>query len=322
MVQQELEKIRNLPFDQRPSLHHFIGRVKRLMKRICFVVACVFTSFISLARPLGAAQTNVTVLLTNQCQVTGFLVSQSASNVVVSVGGGQRMTFAYSELLSLDVKEIPPAKSRAVLELVGGPPASGGTSPSPTRIMLALTNGSLLAGVLVSQSSSNFVVSTGGGQNTIIARGKVNWFELKPGPAVTPPGPVASTGLPALAAAGSNSIAAEFNKPHTEDEMRAMLRTPEGAALIKSICGQYIGSGADPQTKAASEAYFKTVQEFEDGKLGIVELQGLAQATLGNLSESHPQTNGDPRAPSLDIYKQILQGFIAQPPPIPVGPVQ
>ena len=38
---------------------------------------------------LGAAQTNVTIILTNQCQVTGFLVSRTDSNVVVSVGGGR-----------------------------------------------------------------------------------------------------------------------------------------------------------------------------------------------------------------------------------------
>jgi hypothetical protein len=276
------------------------------MKRICIIVTCVFTSLISLAGVLAAAQTNATVVLTNECQVSGYLVSQSASNVVISFGGGQRMTFASSEISSLNLTEIPSTKSPVIQ------PVSGGTSNAATRIMLALTNGSLMAGVLVSQSSSNFVVSTGAGQNTNIARSKVNWFELQASPAVAtqPTAPAA------------HSIAAEFNKPHSESEMRAMLHTPEGAALLKSICEQYIGSGTDPDTKAATEYYFKTVQEFADGKLGIADIQSLAQSAMGELNE-HPQgTNGGPQAAQLNAYKQILQGFISQPTPTPANPVQ
>ena len=276
------------------------------MKRICIIVTCVFITWMALAGVLKAAQTNATVVLTNQCQISGFLVSQSASNVVVSLGGGQRMTFAASEISSLNLTEIPSVKS------AGAQPVSGVASNASTRIMLALTNGSLVAGVLVSQSSSNFVVSTGGGPNMNIARDKVNWFELKASPVAVPPAP----------AAVSHSIAAEFNKPHSESEMRALLRTPEGSALLKSICEQYIGSGTDAQTKAATETYFKTVQEFADGKLGIADIQSLAQSAMGELNE-HPQgTNGDPQAARLNAYKQILQGFIAQPAPTPADPVQ
>jgi hypothetical protein len=270
----------------------------------------------ALAGALRAAQTNATVVLTNECQVSGYLVSQSASNVVISLGGGQKMTFASSEISSLNLTEIPSVKSP------GAQPVSGGTSNAATRIMLALTNGSLVAGVLVSQSSSNFVVSTGAGQNTNIARNKVNWFELKASPVVAPPGAAALASAPQPPAAASHSIAAEFNKPHSEDEMRAMLRTPEGAALLKSICDQYIGSGNDPQTKAASDYYFKTVQEFADGKLGIVDIQGLAQTMMGELNEHPPGTNGNPQATQLDAYKQILQGFISRPAPTPANPVQ
>jgi hypothetical protein len=270
----------------------------------------------ALAGVLRAAQTNATVVLTNECQVSGYLVSQSASNVVISFGSGQKMTFASSEIRSLNLTEIPALKSP------GAPPISGGTSNGATRIMLALTNGSLVAGVLVSQSSSNFVVSTGGGQNMNIARNQVNWFELKNSPAMAPPGTAALAGASQPPATVSRSIAAEFNKPHSESEMRALLRTPEGAALFKSICDQYIGSGTDAQTKAASDYYFKTVQEFADGKIGIVDIQGLAQTMMGELNEHPPQTNNNPQAAQLNAYKQILQGFIAQPSPTPVDPVQ
>jgi hypothetical protein len=236
--------------------------------------------------------------------VTGLLVSLSSSNAVVSVGGGQRMTFASNEILFLNLEELPAAKPSGA----GG--LSGGTSNAPPHITLALTNGSTVAGVLVSQSVSNFVVSTAGGQRLDIARGQVSSFKLKAGPAVAPP------------AAAANSIAAEFNKPHTEEEMRAMLRTPEGAALLKSICDQYIGPGADPQTKAAAATYFKTVQEFEEGKIGIVELQVSAKTALGKLNANRLPTNDDPQAARLNAYQQILQQFIAQPAPSPVDPVQ
>ena len=276
------------------------------MKRICIIITGVFTSLIVLVGVLGAAQTNATVVLTNECQVSGYLVSQSASNVVISFGGGQRMTLASSEISSLNLTEIPSAKSPGTQSVSGGTPNAG------TRIMLALTNGSLLAGVLVSQSSSNFVVSTGAGQNTNIARSKVNWFELKASPAVAPQPP----------AAVSHSIAAEFNKPHSESEMRAMLHTPEGAALLKSICEQFIGPGTDAETKAATDTYFKTVQEFADGKIGIADIQNLAQSAMGELNERPQGTNGDPQAAQWNAYKQILQGFIAQPAPTPAEPVQ
>jgi hypothetical protein len=283
--------------------HDVLG-LNKIMKRSSIIVVGVFTAWIALAGVLRAAQTNVTIVLTNQSQVAGFLVSLSSSNAVVSVGGGQRMTFASNEILFLNLEEIPAAKTS------GAGALDGGISNAPAHITLALTNGSSVAGVLVGQSVTNFVVSTAGGQRLDIARGQVSSFKLEAGAAIAPP------------AAPTNSIAAEFNKPHTEEEMRAMLRTPEGAALLKSICDQYIGPGADPQTKAAAATYFKTVQEFEDGKIGIVELQVSAKTALGKLNANRPQTNGDPQAARLNAYEQILQDFIAQPAPSPVDPVQ
>jgi hypothetical protein len=287
------------------------------------VIAYVFASLLALAGSLQAAQTNVTVVLTNQCQVTGFLVSQSSSNVVVSVGGGQKLTFAAGDISSLQLTQTPAVKSPGAAAFAGGQPVSGATSNSMTRITLALASGSFLTGVLVSQSSSNFVVSLAGGRRTHVPRANVKWFKLTASPAAQPPAAIVLVGDPQLpAGVTSNSIAAEFNQPHTEDEMRAMLRTPEGAALLKSVCDEIIGPGADAQTKAATESYFKTVQEFEDGKIGIVELQAQAQTALGKLNQSQEQINGDPQAARLDVFKQILQGFVAQPAPVPVAPVQ
>jgi hypothetical protein len=280
------------------------------MKRNLIALTCALATLIASAGALRAAQTNITVVLTNQCQVTGFLVSRSASNVVVSVGGGQKMTFASSEISSLNLTEFPSPPSPGALAPAGAQQPSG----SATRIMLGLTNGSLVGGFLVSQSPSNFVVSTSGGEGMNIARSKVSWFKLTANPSAPSAGPAAR-------ATGPDALEAEFNKPHTEEEMRAMLRTPEGAALVKNICQQIIGSGADAQTKAATESYFKTVQEFEDGKIGIVELQVSAQTALGNLSQRPGQTN-DPQAAEWNDFKQILQGFIAQPAPAPGEPVQ
>lgn len=296
--------------------------MNKMMKRNSLVTTGVFALLIVLAGALRAAQTNITVLLTNQCQVAGFFVSQSSSNVVVSVGGGQRMTFAVSEISSLELTEAPGVKSPDAAALAGGQPISGGTSNRLSRITLALTNDSLVTGLLVSQSPSNFVVSTAGGQRMNIARGSVRWSKLAASPVVQPPEALALAGAPQLTGAASNSITAEFNQPHTEEEMRTMLRTPEGAALLKSVCDGVIGPGADPQTKAATESYFKTVQAFEDGKIGIAELQVRAQTALGKLNQRQEQTDEDPPAARWDAFKQILQGFIAQPAPIPVEPAR
>jgi hypothetical protein len=287
------------------------------MKTNLIALTGAFAALVASAGALRAAQTNITVVLTNQCQVTGFLVSRTASNVVVSVGGGQKMSFASSEISSLNLTEFLTPPSPGAAALAGGPQTSG----SSTRIMLGLTNGSLVGGLLVSQSPSNFVVSTSGGESMNIARGKVSWFKLTASPSAPPAGAAARPGGPPLSGAGPDALEAEFNKPHTEEEMRAMLRTPEGAALVKNICQQIIGSGADAQTKAATETYFKTVQEFEEGKIGIVELQVSAQTALGNLSQRAGQTN-DPQAAEWNDFKQILQGFIAQPAPAPAQPVQ
>ncbi|HTA29657.1 MAG TPA: hypothetical protein VK731_04200 [Candidatus Cybelea sp.] len=281
------------------------------MKRRSLVMAFIFASMIGLAGVLRAEQASVTVVLTNQCQVTGFLVSQSPSNLVVSLGGGQRMTFATSEISSFTVTEPAALKSSGAVASGGRPPDSGGNSHALTHITLGLTNGSLLSGLLISQSSSNFVVSLALDERTNIARSKVSWSELKtntPVP-ISPPGSL----LGAQALLASNSIAAEFNKPHSEDEMRAMLRTPEGAALLKSVCDEIIGPGADPATKAATETYFKTMQEFADGKIGIVELQVQAQTALGTLSQGPAQTGDDAQADRWNAFKEILQSFVSEP---------
>ena len=66
-------------------------------------------------------------------------------------------------------------------------------------------------------------------------------------------------------------------------------------------------------TKAATETYFKTMQEFADGKIGIVELQVQAQTALGNLNQGAAQTGDNSQADRWNAFKEILQNFVSEP---------
>ena len=103
---------------------------------------------------------------------------------------------------------------------------------------------------------------------------------------------------------------AECFQPHSEDEMRALLQTPEAQILLKSVADTYIGAGADPQTAAARESYYGAMQQFASGSIGISDIQGSAQGMLGQLHNCQKEMNKDPQAARWNGYQQTLQQFV------------
>jgi hypothetical protein len=121
-----------------------------------------------------------------------------------------------------------------------------------TNAILVLTNKSLMSGVLVSQSSSNIVISSFGEQISF-SNSQIRSCDLKFVPAAQPAAALACSGQPAYPSGQTSSATVDplagCFQPHSEDEMRALLRTPEAQILLKSVADTYI-AGADPQTAA------------------------------------------------------------------------
>ena len=185
---------------------------------------------------------------------------------------------------------------------------------SHPNLTIVTTNHVLVSGTLISQTQSNLVVSSQG-LNISIPLGQIKWCETN---LVNATGsPVAGEKVSTAPAKSSSSadIIAEFSKPHFEAEMRMLLKTQEGQALVKSIADAYIGTGTDAQTKAAKESYFNSVLQFQSGSLGILEIQGQAQGMLGQLGQFDKELNNDPLAEEWKEYREILQGFLTEPAP-------
>ena len=185
--------------------------------------------------------------------------------------------------------------------------------PHP-NLTVVTTNHVLLSGTLISQSQSNLVLSSQG-MTISIPLGQIKWCETN---LVNVAGsPVAGEKVSAAPPKSTSSAAiiAEFNKPHSESEMRTLLQTPEAQALVKSIADAYIGTGTDAQTKAAKESYFNSVLQFQSGSLGILEIQEQASGVLGQLGQFDKELSNDPLAEEWKEYREILQGFLAEPAP-------
>jgi len=107
-----------------------------------------------------------------------------------------------------------------------------------TNAILVLTNQSLMSGVLVSQSSSNIVISSFGEQISF-SNSQIRSCDLKFVPAAQPAAALAGSGQPAYPSGQTSSATvgplAECFQPHSEDEMRALLQTPEAQILLKSV---------------------------------------------------------------------------------------
>jgi hypothetical protein len=101
-----------------------------------------------------------------------------------------------------------------------------------------------------------------------------------------------------------------------------LLQTPEAQELLKTVAASYIGTGSDPQTLAARESYFQTMQEFASGGIGISELQSSARGVLGELNTYAPEMNADPQSSRWNDAKSTLQRFTGQTAPTPNAPVQ
>ena len=182
-----------------------------------------------------------------------------------------------------------------------------------TNAILVLTNKSLMSGVLVSQSSSNIVISSFGEQISF-SNSQIRSCDLKFVPAAQPAAALACSGQPAYPAGQTSSATvdplAECFQPHSEDEMRALLRTPEAQVLLKSVADTYIGAGTDHQTAAARESYYGAMQQFASGSIGISDIQGSAQGMLGQLHNFQKEMNKDPQAARWNGYQQTLQQFV------------
>jgi hypothetical protein len=166
---------------------------------------------------------------------------------------------------------------------------------------------------LVSQSSSNIVISSFGEQISF-SNSQIRSCDLKFVPAAQPAAALACSGQPAYPAGQISSATvdplAECFQPHSEDEMRALLRTPEAQVLLKSVADTYIGAGTDPQTAAARESYYGAMQQFASGSIGISDIQGSAQGMLGQLHNFQKEMNEDPQAARWNGYQQALQQFV------------
>jgi hypothetical protein len=184
-----------------------------------------------------------------------------------------------------------------------------------TNVTVALTNRSIVSGALISQSSSNITIASFGEQMNI-PRSLISAYELRAVPAAQQVD--VDTGQwtdrsTRTSQAPPNAILAECFKPHSESEMRTLLQTPEGQILLKNVSDSYIGAGTDPQTMAAKDSYFKVMQEFASGGIGIAEIQSSAQDTLGQLNKYAPEMSTDPQAARWIDSKEKLQWFTRQP---------
>jgi len=182
-----------------------------------------------------------------------------------------------------------------------------------TNAILVVTNQSLMSGVLISQSSSNIVISSFGEQISF-SNSQIRSCDLKIVPAAQPAAALACSGQPAYPSGRTSSATvdplAECFQPHSEDEMRTLLRTPEAQILLKSVADTYIGAGADPQTAAARESYYGAMQQFASRSIGISDIQGSAQGMLGQLHNCQKEMNKDPQAARWNGYQQTLQQFV------------
>jgi hypothetical protein len=188
-----------------------------------------------------------------------------------------------------------------------------------TNVLVALTNKAIVSGTLVASSSSNIVISSFG-EETNIPRSLIKSYELMAVPAIEQAA-VESGQLTyqskQTSQTASNSILAECYKPHSESEMRSLLQTPEAQELLKNVANSYIGAGTDPQTLAAKDSYFKTMQEFASGSIGISEIQSNARGVLGELDTYAPEMNADPQAARWNESKEKLKWFTGQAAPSP-----
>jgi hypothetical protein len=193
--------------------------------------------------------------------------------------------------------------------------------PAQTNLTIVTTNQVLISGTLVSQSDTSLVLSSFG-MTVTVPRDQIKWCETNlvsvVGNGVAPTGAAAAS-VPAKSSAG---VIAEFGKPHTEEEMRTLLQTPEAQALVKDIADAYIGAGTDEGTAAARESYLNMVQQFQSGGLGISEIQGQAHDVLGQLGKYDKELQNDPNAEEWKEYKEILQGFLTEPTPAPTPQVR
>jgi hypothetical protein len=188
-----------------------------------------------------------------------------------------------------------------------------------TNVLAALTNKAIVSGTLVTQSGSNIVISSFG-EEMSIPRSLIKSYELTAVPAIeqtaVDSGQVTYPSKQTSQAA-SNSILAECYKPHSESEMRSLLQTPAAQELLKNVANAYIGAGTDPQILAAKDSYFKTMQEFASGSIGISEIQSNARGVLGELDTYAPEMNADPQAARWNESKEKLKWFVGQAAPSP-----
>jgi hypothetical protein len=193
-----------------------------------------------------------------------------------------------------------------------------------TNVLVALTNRSIVSGTLVTESSTNLVISSFG-EEMNIPRSLIKSYELTAAPAIeqaaVDSGQLTYQSKQASPAA-SNSILAECYKHHSESEMRSLLQTPEAQELLNNVANAYIGASTDPQTLAARDSYFKTMQEFASGGIGISEIQSGARGVLGELDTYAPEMNADPQATRWNESKEKLKWFTGQAAPSPNPPLQ
>jgi len=193
-----------------------------------------------------------------------------------------------------------------------------------TNVLAALTNKGIVSGALVTQNSSNIVISSFG-EEMSIPRSCITSYELTAVPATeqtaVDSGQVTYQSKQTTQAP-SNSILAECYKPHSESEMRSLLQTPEAQELLKNVANANIGAGTDPQTLAAKDSYFQTMREFGSGGIGISEIQSNARGVLGELDTYAPEMNADPQAARWNESKEKLKWFTGQATPSTNPPLQ
>lgn len=233
--------------------------------------------FLMLVR-IGLAQTNVTVGLTNRCLFDGTLVSQTGSNLVLSLGG---------ELKSIRRSEISWMTVRVTAAPAAPSAAQGELSPAEGQAVL-----SQLQGTLKGNQKDPWAV--------LDQYQKMLASNSAAGPA--------GGSLNTVASASTGTAPAE-----SEADLRAELKSPAGQALLQQIHDALIGSEKDPRAQKASAYYFQTMKAFADGKIGLADIQAQSQQMLGKLKEYRKEMEQDPQHERWATYQQFLEQFSHQP---------
>jgi hypothetical protein len=181
-----------------------------------------------------------------------------------------------------------------------------------TNIYLCLTNNSLLNGELVQITDSNVVVAIEG-RHQSFSTNQIRWQEVKIKPPSVQVVAAAATPTSAPTSAPAAAASSPLKSTMSEEELRAQLNSPKGQALLKQVHDNMIGSDRDPRAQKASEYYYKTMQAFAEGKIGLAEIQRQSQDKLDQLSDYQAEMSMDPQQERWEGYRDVLEQFSRQP---------